>query len=128
MSQKNNSVYRSYGFWMSLSAAILLVIQTILSRLGIEIDAPFVQEVISGILAVLVILGVIIKPKTNDDELEDFNMSQPKANDKKLENFALSNPKTNKEHNPKSNNDLEDLTLSSPAAQKYLTNMTIDRD
>jgi uncharacterized membrane protein len=67
MSSKNNSVYRTYGFWMSLTAAILLVVQTILSRLGIEIDAPFVQEVISGILAVLVILGIIIKPKTSDE-------------------------------------------------------------
>jgi uncharacterized membrane protein len=73
MNLKNNSVYRSYGFWMSLTAAILLVVQTILSRLGIEIDAPFVQEVISGILAVLVILGVIIKPKTDEEsELEEY--------------------------------------------------------
>ncbi|HEY8424204.1 MAG TPA: phage holin [Clostridia bacterium] len=77
MSQKNNSVYRTYGFWMSLSAAILLVVQTILSRMGIQIDAPFVQEVISGILAVLVILGVIVKPKVDQDSgLEELDLTE----------------------------------------------------
>jgi uncharacterized membrane protein len=103
MSQKNNSVYRSYGFWMSLSAAVLLVIQTILSRLGIEIDAPFVQEVISGILAVLVILGIIIKPKTNEEELNIFKASANKEN-----NGGGGKPK--------------DLP------PKYLTDMTIDKE
>ncbi|HEY8444290.1 MAG TPA: phage holin [Clostridia bacterium] len=82
--KKNNSVYRTYGFWMSLSAAILLVIQTILSRLGIQIDAPFVQEVISGILAVLVILGVIIKPKTDEEgDLKEFIQSEGAQDDSK---------------------------------------------
>lgn len=99
MSQKNNSVYRTYGFWMSLSAAILLVVQTILSRLGIEIDVPFVQEVISGILAVLVILGVVIKPKTdNQCEIEEFalaNSTTQKSTTEDLDQY----PK-NTDHKP----------------------------
>ncbi len=80
------SVYRSYGFWMSLCAAILLVVQTILHRFEIQIDQPFVQEIISAVLAVFVILGVISKPKaenTNNIIIEeaDFENNDYENND-----------------------------------------------
>lgn len=67
MTNNDKSVYRSFRFWMSLSAAVLLVLQTILQRFGIEIDVPYIQEVISAVLAVLVIIGVIWKPKNKEE-------------------------------------------------------------
>ncbi|HEY8390154.1 MAG TPA: phage holin [Clostridia bacterium] len=81
----NKSVYRSYGFWMSLSAAILLVVKTILNRLGIEIDQPFIEEIISGVLAVLVILGIIAKPKDNQNQ-EQQNQHELQKEDE-IENY-----------------------------------------
>lgn len=91
----NRSVYRSYGFWMSLSAAVLLVVQTVLQRLGIQIDKPFIQEIISAVLAVLVILGVIAKPKKQEKSTTPENI-QPQENNSD-ENGYLTNKTIDKE-------------------------------
>lgn len=67
----NKSVYKSYGFWVSISAAVLLIVQSILSGVGIELQEPYATEVIRGILAILVITGVISRPKSDEEVIED---------------------------------------------------------
>lgn len=88
MTGSSKSVYRSYGFWMSLSAAVLLVVQTVLHRLGIQIDQPFVQEIISAVLAVLVILGVIAKPKTQEKTGFEDTLPKDYTADQTQNNYA----------------------------------------
>jgi len=102
MTGSSKSVYRSYGFWMSLSAAVLLVVQTVLHRLGIQIDQPFVQEIISAVLAVLVILGVIAKPKTQEktgfeDTLAEVNNTADQTQNNYADNEYLIDKTIDKE-------------------------------
>lgn len=93
----SKSVYRSYGFWMSLCAAVLLVVQTILQRLGIQIDKPFIQEIISAVLAVLVILGVISKPKTQKNTGFENTLPEENTPDKTKNSYDLIDKTIDKE-------------------------------
>ena len=63
---------KNYGFWISLCSAVMLVI----SNFGLEIDVPYVEEIISSILGVLVILGVISNPKEGKGYIDSTNKSE----------------------------------------------------
>lgn len=50
---------KNYGFWISLVSGIIMVLQAF----GLRIDAPYVNEIITAVLGVLVVLGIINNPK-----------------------------------------------------------------
>lgn len=50
---------KNYGFWLSLASGIIILLQAF----GLKVDVPYVNEIITGILGVLVILGIINNPK-----------------------------------------------------------------
>jgi phi LC3 family holin len=55
-------------FWLALIPAVLLLVQTVCSVFGIELDFGDLQEkllaVINALFAVLVILGIVVDPTT----------------------------------------------------------------
>lgn len=50
--------FRNYGLWISLISAVLMILQSI----GLKFDLPYINEVITSILGVLVALGIISNP------------------------------------------------------------------
>lgn len=50
--------FRNYGLWISLISAVLMILQS----MGLKFDAPYVNEIITSILGVLVALGIISNP------------------------------------------------------------------
>lgn len=50
--------FRNYGLWISLISAVLMILQS----MGLKFDLPFINEVITSILGVLVALGIISNP------------------------------------------------------------------
>ncbi len=50
--------FRNYGLWISLISAVLMILQS----LGLKFDLPYINEVITSILGVLVALGIISNP------------------------------------------------------------------
>ena len=56
-------------FWIALIPAVLLLIQTVCSVFGIELDFGDLQDkllaVINALFAVLVILGIVVDPTTD---------------------------------------------------------------
>lgn len=50
--------FKNYGLWVSLISSVLMILQA----LGLKFDVPYVNEIITSILAVLVALGIISNP------------------------------------------------------------------
>jgi uncharacterized membrane protein len=54
--------FKNYGLWVSLASTILLVLQA----LEIGVDVGKYNELVNILLAVLVALGVVSNPKTEN--------------------------------------------------------------
>ena len=52
--------FRNYGLWISIISAVLMLLQA----MGLKFDLPYVNEIITSILGVLVTLGIISNPST----------------------------------------------------------------
>lgn len=50
--------FKNYGLWISIVSAILMLLQA----MGLKFDLPYVNEIITSILGVLVTLGIISNP------------------------------------------------------------------
>lgn len=51
---------KNYGFWLSLAGAIVIFLQAV----GIRIDAPYINEIITAFMGILVVLGIISNPSS----------------------------------------------------------------
>lgn len=64
--KREMSKLRQYGFWISLTGAVILLLQVIGKQFGFAINEQFISEFVTAICGILVILGIIIKPSDND--------------------------------------------------------------
>ena len=70
-------------FWLALIPAVLLLVQTVCSLFGIELDFGDLQDklltVINALFAVLVILGIVVDPTTEgvDDSQRAMTYEEP---------------------------------------------------
>lgn len=51
---------KNYGFWLSLAGAIVIFLQAV----GIRINVPYVNEIITAFMGILVVLGIISNPSS----------------------------------------------------------------
>jgi phi LC3 family holin len=54
--------FKNYGFWMSLTAAVILVLQTIGKNFGFSVNDEAITSVVNSILGILILLGIISNP------------------------------------------------------------------
>lgn len=76
---------KTTGFWISLSGAVALVVKIILESFGITFDVEAVNQIVTSICGILVVIGVLIPSDQykiklpsdtqldKDDKLEDNN-------------------------------------------------------
>ena len=77
---------KSYSFWMSVSAAAMLVVNNIGKHFGFYLDNEIVAEIVDSICGVLILFGVLTM--TNDDN---------KSSEEQVENLTSDeNPKDEK--------------------------------
>lgn len=60
------SKWSNYGVWVSLTAALLLVVQTVGAIFGVEFTPDKYDEVttaVNAVLGVLVVLGIVSNPE-----------------------------------------------------------------
>lgn len=51
---------KTTGFWISLSGAVALVVKIILESFGITFDVEAVNQIVTSICGILVVVGVLI--------------------------------------------------------------------
>ena len=59
---------RTYNFWISLSAAILIVLRLIGQSMGFVVDSALFMDIATAVCGVLVVLGIIIMPASQQTE------------------------------------------------------------
>lgn len=68
---------KTYSFWTGLSAAVVLLCNSIAKCFGFSIDDGFIEDIIMSICGVLVAVGFVCAPKsqksdtTNTEEIKD---------------------------------------------------------
>lgn len=78
------SRFKNYNFWISMVSAVLLVLQNLFD---IKLDIAFVNEAVSSVLGILVVIGIINDPTKskkilpNDTKIKNNQVSTDKNND-----------------------------------------------
>ena len=74
--------FKTYAFWLALSSAVVILVQSFGKLFGFEVESSTIENVIMSICGVLVVLGIVSKSGSteNNDEVEKENN---KANDEK---------------------------------------------
>lgn len=70
---------KSYSFWMSLTSAVILVINLIGQKYGFVIDDGFISDLVTSLCGVFVILGIIVLP-TNKNTSETKTITNQESN------------------------------------------------
>jgi len=73
--------FRNYSFWIALTGTIVILVQSIGNIFGFEIQNGVIENLIMSICGVLVVLGIVIKPKDNPNTDEE-NSTKNKDIDK----------------------------------------------
>lgn len=76
---------KTTGFWISLTGAVILVLQVIGGAFGFKINSELINNLVSSICGVLVIVGVLIPSKQENNKInfptdssdENLNSSNP---------------------------------------------------
>ena len=89
---------KTYAFWVALSSAVVILVQSIANLFGFSIDSSTIENVIMSICGVLVVLGIVVNPNTEDGDnvKDDENVNVDKeAEISKQEKIEQSNDAKN---------------------------------
>lgn len=66
--------FKSYTFWVSLSSAVIILAQSVASLFGFTFETSLIENSIMAVCGVLVVLGIVKKPKlTSLEAIEKEN-------------------------------------------------------
>ena len=95
---------KSYRFWTALSGSVGLLVVSAAKIFGVTISSNAVEDFIMAICGVLVVLGIVKKPKSkekNNSVIDDKSDTEEMGKDEKDE-FLEKLEDENKEQNLKS--------------------------
>lgn len=82
--------FRTTSFWLGLSGAVVIVLETLSNIIGINLHSKEVEAIILSICSALVLLGIVTKKDVKDenesstkDLLEEINLEEINKDDKK---------------------------------------------
>lgn len=95
---------KNYGFWMSLTGAVILVLQTIGKIVGFSIDSVAIESVVSSICGVLIILGIINNPTKGKWYVDGTTKEENTQEEKKEDSVNCQENNKNASTDEKNNN------------------------
>ena len=63
---------KSYGFWVSLASAVILILKVLGSRFGFTVDETMISDLFTALCSILVILGIIVVPGVKQSQIADL--------------------------------------------------------
>ena len=93
---------KSYSFWISVSAAVVLVVNNIGKHFGFYLDNEIVAEIVDSVCGVLILFGVITMTKddkkSGEEQQDTSAIEENKQSDKlnqikKIDDKKISNKK-----------------------------------
>lgn len=77
---------KTYSFWVSLSGAIIVLVQAIGRAVGFIANADLINNIVMGIAGVLVVFGIVSSPTEAElNETEEEEESDEEEKDSKKE-------------------------------------------
>ena len=75
-SEEMMSRFKTYAFWLALSSAVVILVQSLGKLFGFEIESSTIENVIMSICGVLVVLGIVTKKPDVQTPQKDDEKSQ----------------------------------------------------
>ncbi len=71
---------RSYSFWLGLSGALVLLINSLGNVFGFKIENQIVEDLVMSVAGVLAVLGIVVMPSTKrtDKKIDKFSSNENK--------------------------------------------------
>lgn len=81
---------KSYSFWVSLSGAIIVLLNAFGNAFGFEIENKVVEDCVMSVASLLVVLGVVANGKnkaenSNQQQNEDVKIENPSEEQVKID-------------------------------------------
>lgn len=80
--QNLKSKFKNYGFWMSLTGAIVIFLQAI----GVGVNGEIAEQIVGSFCGILVVLGIISNPNSGKGFLDKSENSETNQIEE-IENF-----------------------------------------
>lgn len=71
---------KNYGFWVSLVAAIIVMLRTIGQKFGFTIDDEAIRTIANSILGVLIVMGIISNPASGKGYVDEEKQNEKPKN------------------------------------------------
>ena len=68
--------FKSYSFWMSVTASIILVLNNLGNVLGFSVQSETVTKIVDSICGVLILFGIITMPKSKEETDNEKTLQQ----------------------------------------------------
>lgn len=69
--------FKTYAFWVALSSAVVILVQSFGKLFGFEIESSTIENVIMSICGVLVVLGIVTgSGENNHDDQSDNGIDE----------------------------------------------------
>lgn len=126
MKDKLKAKLKSYGFWVSLASAVMVFLNT----LGLKVDIPYLSQVTTAFLSILVIAGILTKPgdggssgtpedlceeQTTEEEPSEQTEEQPAEESEQPGALAIAEPLQPVQSEPASIAEPAQAALATPA-------------
>lgn len=67
---------KNYGFWMSLTAAVILVLQTLGQVFGFSVNDQAITSIVTSVCGMLIVLGIISDPTSGSGFSDNSNKKE----------------------------------------------------
>ena len=81
----------NYNFWISIVSAVLLICQA----LNLEFDIAYINEIVTAVLGLLVVIGIISDPTKTGKDSSSTTTNVEKENNETIKNVVIDNKTTN---------------------------------
>ena len=95
------NLFKNYSFWVSLSGAVVVLIETIGRAVGFIADGKLINDIIMAVAGLLVVLGVVTMPANNkgtNDESDDEDDNNGKILGEEIPEELAKNEKNEEEN------------------------------
>ena len=120
----------SYGFWVSLASAVILILKVLGSRFGFTVDETMISDLFTALCSILVILGIIVVPGVKQSQIADlFSSGLNQNKESEQEEIEDNNPQETQPQIQEEQNIIQpELCSQEPIASEPLIQETTQED
>lgn len=80
--------FKSYSFWMSVTGAVILVLNNLGKAFGFAVDSEAITQIVDSVCGVLILFGIITMTKSGKEESKQDDVTA-QDDEKSKEHFEI---------------------------------------